>query len=86
VIIAQITDLHARPNGHLCNHVVDSNAMLARAVDALRDLRPAPDVVLATGDLTDTGRSSPIFRTYRKASASPTPSKIMKSASSRSTR
>jgi 3',5'-cyclic-AMP phosphodiesterase len=58
VIIAQITDLHARPNGRLCNHVVDSNAMLARAVDALRDLRPAPDVVLATGDLTDTGQTA----------------------------
>lgn len=57
MIIAQITDLHARPSGRLCNHVVDSNAMLARAVDALRALRPAPDVVLATGDLTDTGRT-----------------------------
>lgn len=55
MIIAQITDLHARPLGRLCNRVVDSNAMLARAVDALRAVRPAPDVVLATGDLTDTG-------------------------------
>jgi 3',5'-cyclic AMP phosphodiesterase CpdA len=56
VIIAQITDLHARPPGLLCNRVVDTNALLARAVDALRKLRPAPDVVLATGDLVDTGQ------------------------------
>jgi 3',5'-cyclic AMP phosphodiesterase CpdA len=55
MIIAQITDLHARPQGRTCYGVVDSNTFLARAVDALLAQRPVPDVVLATGDLTDTG-------------------------------
>jgi 3',5'-cyclic AMP phosphodiesterase CpdA len=55
MIIAQITDLHARPEGRTCNRVVDSNGFLARAVDALLALRPSPEIVLATGDLTDTG-------------------------------
>jgi Icc protein len=57
VIIAQITDLHARPRGQFCNHVVETNAMLGRAVAALGALDPAPDVVLATGDLTDNGEA-----------------------------
>ena len=34
---------------------VDSNALLARAVDYLNSMTPRPDVVLATGDLTDHG-------------------------------
>jgi Icc protein len=65
VIIAQITDLHARPPGLMCNRVVDTNALLGRAVDALAALRPAPDVVLATGDLTDTGRDDE-YRVLRR--------------------
>jgi Icc protein len=56
VIIAQITDLHVRPRGWLCNRVVETNAMLGRALTSLNALRPAPDVVIATGDLVDTGR------------------------------
>jgi Icc protein len=55
MIIAQITDLHACAPGRLCNHVVDSNAMLAAAVETLLALLPLPDVVLATGDLVESG-------------------------------
>ncbi|MDB5409889.1 MAG: phosphodiesterase [Rhodospirillales bacterium] len=55
MIIAQITDLHACAPGRFCNHVVDTNAMLAAAVEALLALRPLPDVVLATGDLVESG-------------------------------
>jgi 3',5'-cyclic-AMP phosphodiesterase len=57
VIIAQITDLHVRPRGRRCNGVVETNAMLGRAVAALAALKPAPDIVLATGDLVDSGLS-----------------------------
>lgn len=56
MIIAQITDLHVRPRGWLCNRVVETNAMLGRALTSLNALKPAPDVVIATGDLVDTGR------------------------------
>jgi Icc protein len=55
VIIAQITDLHVRPRGWLCNRVVETNAMVGRAIAAVAALNPAPDIVLATGDLVDSG-------------------------------
>ncbi len=57
MIIAQITDLHVRPRGWKANRVVETNAMLARAVKSLNALKPVPDVVLATGDLVDGGTS-----------------------------
>ncbi|HEX3499027.1 MAG TPA: phosphodiesterase [Stellaceae bacterium] len=56
MIIAQITDLHVRPRGWLCNGVVETNAMLGRALTSLNALKPRPDLVIATGDLVDTGR------------------------------
>jgi 3',5'-cyclic-AMP phosphodiesterase len=55
MLIAQITDLHVRPEGLPANRVVESNVMTERAIDALLALRPRPDVVLITGDLTDCG-------------------------------
>nr|WP_315594969.1 phosphodiesterase [uncultured Cupriavidus sp.] len=51
--IAQVSDMHVRPEGMLYQSLVDSNAMFLRAVVALNSLEPAPDVVLFTGDLTD---------------------------------
>ncbi|MFM0279434.1 phosphodiesterase [Paraburkholderia sediminicola] len=53
--IAQISDIHVRPKGSLYQDMVDSNAMLARAIAALNDVRPAPDLVIITGDLVDEG-------------------------------
>jgi len=55
VIIAQITDMHIRPEGVLAYRRVDTAPYLARAVEHLRCLKPRPDVVLATGDLVDAG-------------------------------
>ncbi|KWB20509.1 metallophosphatase [Burkholderia cepacia] len=52
-IIAQISDVHVRPEGVLYQDVADSNAMLARAIARLNALMPRPDLVLLTGDLTD---------------------------------
>lgn len=54
--IAQISDIHVRPKGELYQDLVDSNAMLARAIAALNAVRPAPDLVIVTGDLVDEGR------------------------------
>lgn len=55
MLIAQLTDSHIRPNGALFADVVDTAAMLERAVDAVLALSPRPDVVLVTGDLTNDG-------------------------------
>jgi Icc protein len=56
MIIAQISDLHARPPGRLA-YGLDTNALGEAAVAALLALDPAPDCVLVTGDLTDCGSS-----------------------------
>lgn len=55
VTIAQITDLHCRPAGASALGFVPTNALARRAVDALLALRPQPDLVLVTGDVTDRG-------------------------------
>lgn len=55
MILAQISDLHVRPKGMLCNDRVDSNGMLAAQVEALMGLNAQIDCVVATGDLTDRG-------------------------------
>lgn len=54
-VIAQLSDIHVRPRGILYQDLVDSNAMFARAIDALNRVRPAPDLVVITGDLSDEG-------------------------------
>ncbi|MBA5776423.1 phosphodiesterase [Stappia sp. F7233] len=60
-LIAQITDLHIRPQGVACYRVSETNLLADRAVRALKALDPAPDAVVVTGDLTE--RNDP--REYR---------------------
>ena len=55
MLIAQITDMHVRPSGRIAYGLVDTNAMLAAAVAAIESLPRKPDLVIATGDLTDCG-------------------------------
>ena len=55
MIIAQISDFHVRPRGLRGSGGIDTNTMLRRAVAAIATLDPAPDCVLATGDLADCG-------------------------------
>jgi 3',5'-cyclic AMP phosphodiesterase CpdA len=55
MIVAQITDLHIRPPGKVAYGRVDTNAMLAAAVETIEGLTRKPDLVIATGDLTDCG-------------------------------
>jgi len=55
MLIAQITDTHVRPRGKIAYGRVPTNAMLEQAVACIARLDPRPDVVLATGDLTDCG-------------------------------
>ena len=55
MIIAQLSDFHARPHGCPAYGIVDTNAAIEGAVDAVLALDPAPDCVLVTGDLADCG-------------------------------
>lgn len=55
MLIAQITDLHLRPRGKAAYRVSETNMFAERAFDVLAALRPVPDAVLITGDLTDCG-------------------------------
>ncbi|MPZ36081.1 MAG: phosphodiesterase [Rhodospirillales bacterium] len=55
MMIAQITDLHVRPRGKVAYERVDTNAMLEAAVATIEALPRKPDLVIATGDLTDCG-------------------------------
>ena len=56
MLIAQISDFHLRKRGKLTYGVVDTASCLAAAVAALAALDPPPDFVVATGDLTESGR------------------------------
>jgi 3',5'-cyclic AMP phosphodiesterase CpdA len=55
MIIAQITDTHALPEGRKLGDLIDSNGQLEAAVSGLNALSPSPELVLVTGDLTDDG-------------------------------
>lgn len=55
MLIAHITDLHIRPRGKPAYRVSETNALTERALDAVAALRPRPDVLVITGDLTDCG-------------------------------
>jgi 3',5'-cyclic-AMP phosphodiesterase len=55
MIICQISDMHIKPEGRLAYGVVDTAAKLADCVARIGRLVPAPDLVLATGDLVDGG-------------------------------
>jgi 3',5'-cyclic AMP phosphodiesterase CpdA len=55
VDIVQISDLHVTADEGSTRRFVDTNASLHVAVDALNALSVRPDLVLATGDLTDHG-------------------------------
>lgn len=55
MLIAQISDLHVVTAGTLLGGVVDSQAALGAAIDHIGALDPRPDIVLATGDLTQDG-------------------------------
>ena len=56
MLIAQISDLHIAEDGEFMRNFVDLNAKLAEAIAYLNRLVRRPDIVLATGDLTDHSR------------------------------
>ena len=56
MLICQISDLHIKTRGKLSYGVVDTSGMLTRCVKHILTLKQKPDIVIATGDLTDFGR------------------------------
>ncbi|MCV3773669.1 phosphodiesterase [Enterobacter sp. RD4-1-1] len=57
-LLAQISDLHIKASGLLSYNKVDTLSALKAAVAHLNALRPAPNAVVITGDLTDFGRAN----------------------------
>jgi 3',5'-cyclic-AMP phosphodiesterase len=55
MLICQLTDLHVCAAGMSSNRVSETNMFAARAFRTVAALRPAPDVVVITGDLTESG-------------------------------
>jgi 3',5'-cyclic AMP phosphodiesterase CpdA len=55
MMLVQLTDLHVRPRGIAANRVVETNMLTERAFRAVAALRPVPDAVVISGDLTECG-------------------------------
>lgn len=55
MLLAQISDIHIKPERRLAYGLVDSATMAERCVEAILKLKQRPDAVIATGDLVDLG-------------------------------
>ena len=55
MLIAQISDLHIRPQGTRLYDHIDTNSLLARHVAFLNNLEERPDAIIITGDITNCG-------------------------------
>lgn len=55
MLIAQISDMHLTEPGSRVMGRVDTHGALIRALAAIERLSPRPDLVIGTGDLTETG-------------------------------
>lgn len=55
MLIAQLSDFHARPPGVKAYGGLDTNALMREAVAAVARLDPRPDCVIVTGDIADCG-------------------------------
>ena len=58
MILAHLTDLHVRPAGLPAYRVVETTMLAERALRAVGTMRPRPDAVVISGDLTDCGLAS----------------------------
>jgi 3',5'-cyclic-AMP phosphodiesterase len=56
MLIAQMSDMHIKPEGKLLYNRIDTAGYLERAVAHILRLDPQPDIVIATGDLVDGGK------------------------------
>src|SRR5580704_15241943 len=56
MIVVQISDCHVARPRPVAYGGIDAEQLLARTVEAIRGMPAPPDVIIATGDLTDGGR------------------------------
>ncbi len=55
MLLAHLSDLHVRPPGVRAYGVVETTMLAERALRVIAGLRPRPDAVVISGDLTDCG-------------------------------
>jgi Icc protein len=55
MIVCQVSDMHVKAGGKLSYGVVDTAAHMQRCIAHILALKQRPDVVVMTGDLTDSG-------------------------------
>ncbi|MBI4194827.1 MAG: phosphodiesterase [Betaproteobacteria bacterium] len=77
MVIAQISDLHIGTAGQLAYGRIDTAANLARCVASILRLGPRPDVVVASGDLVDTGAAEEYRRLRELLAPLPMPVYLM---------
>ncbi len=66
MLLAQLTDTHVLDPESDEERWVDNNARLALAISALNAEHPAPDLVVATGDLTNDGQPGELAELVRQ--------------------
>jgi len=55
VLIAHLTDLHVRPEGFAANRISETNMLTERALRVVARYQPRPDIIVISGDLTESG-------------------------------
>ena len=73
MLIAQLSDMHLRPEGQLLYDRIDTAAYLERAVAHVLKLDPPPDLVIMTGDLVEAGKPEEYARLRRLIAPLPMP-------------
>jgi Icc protein len=73
MLIAQLSDMHLRPEGQLLYDRIDTAGYLERAVAHVLKLDPRPDVVIMTGDLVEAGKPEEYARLRRLIAPLPMP-------------
>jgi 3',5'-cyclic AMP phosphodiesterase CpdA len=71
--IAQITDLHIEADGRPTQGTIDSAGNLRRTLAVIAQMDPRPDLILATGDLTETGSAAETAEAAEILAAAPVP-------------
>jgi len=77
MLIAQISDMHVKAEGELLYGRLDTPAYLARAIAHICALDPAPDIVIASGDLVESGKAEEYAHLKRLLSPLPMPIYLM---------